>query len=181
MLYITVHSYILFRKGKKAEKLVISGTIPLVAIGIYMFVSGIFGQFTWPLPGVYNTLFYDMYPFIGLLFIGAAISIYLKLKIQYIGFFGFLLGIMAIWYGISGYSLGLTESPIALLGLYLSFGVGGLLGRPVTVMMDRAEAGIKHKSFAWTALIVLFLIILFVGSMLAFYIGASAVPAHLAS
>ncbi len=181
VLYISVHSYILFKRGKRAENLVISGAIPLAALGIYMFVSGIFGQFTWPLTGAYNTLFYDMYPFIGLLFVGAAISIYKKLKIQYIGFFGFLLGIMSIWYGVSGYSLGLTESPIALLGLYLSFGIGGLLGWPVTLMMDRAEAGIKNRSFAWIALIIFFWIILFVGSMLALYIGASAVPAHLAA
>ena len=181
ILYISAHSYILFRKGKKAGELVMSGAIPLAALGAYMFVSGIFGQFTWPLPGVYNMLFYDIYPFIGLLFICAAVSIYRKLKMQYIGFFGFLLGIMSILYGVNGYLLGLTKAPLAFLGLYAAFGMGGLIGWPVTLMMDRAEAGIKNRSLAWIALIVFFWIVLFLGSMLALYIGASAIPAHLAS
>ncbi|HUC38703.1 MAG TPA: DUF981 domain-containing protein [Candidatus Acidoferrum sp.] len=180
ILYISVHSFVLFRKGKKAENIVASGAIPLAALGVYMFLSGLFGQFTWPLSGAYNTLFYDMYPFVGLLFIGAAVSIYKKMKIQYIGFYGLLLGVMSIGYGAYGYALGLTKSPLALLALYVSFGIGGIVGYPVTVMMDRAESGIKNRSPGWIALIVLFWFLLFAGSMLALYIGVSAIPAHLA-
>ena len=180
ILYMTVQSYLLFRKGKRAEEMIKAGTVPLAAIGVYMFLSGLYGQFTWPLPGSYNTLFYDIYPLVGLLFIGAALTIYWKLKIQYIGFFGLLLGVMSIWYGAFGYSIGLTKEPLALLALYLAFGLGGMLGYPVMVMLDRSQAGIRNRSIAWRVLILLFWLILFIGSMLALFIGTSAIPSHLA-
>jgi putative membrane protein len=180
ILYMTVQSYFLFRKGKRAEEIIKAGTIPLAAIGVYMFLSGLYGQFTWPLPGSYNVLFYDIYPLVGLLFIGAAATIYLKMKLQYIGFYGLLLGIMAMWYGAFGYSLKLTTEPLALLGLYTLFGVGGILGYPVMVMLDRAQAGIKNRSYLWYLLIYLFWITLLIGSILALVIGTSAIPSHLA-
>ena len=82
---------------------------------------------------------------------------------------------------MTGYHLGLTAAPIALLGLYLSFGIAGVLGFPVTLIFDKEEALTKKISVGWVVIMLLFCLFLFLGSMLAIYIGVLAVPAHLAS
>lgn len=179
--YITIHSYLLYRKGKKHDTSLRAGAIPLAALGIYAFVSGLFGQFTWPIGGTYSILYYDIYPLIGLLFIGFAWSLSKKQQLQYAGFFGLLLGIMAVYYGYTGYALGLSEAPLAVLGLFSLFGFAGILGYPVTLMLDRAEEGHKNKWLGWTVIIALFWILLALGSLLAIYIAMSALPAHLQS
>ena len=179
--YITIRSYLLFRKGKKNDTSMRSGSIPLAALGIYAFVSGLFGQFTWPLVGSYNILYYDIYPLIGLLFVGFALSLHKKLQLQYAGFFSLLLGIITVYYGYMGYVAGLSEAPLAVLGLFSLFGFAGILGYPVTLMFDRASEGQKNKWIGWQIIIALFWILLVLGSLLAIYIGMAAVPAHLQS
>ncbi len=144
-----------------------------------MFISGMFGQLAWPLSGSYNVLFYDLYPLVGILFIAIGVSVYKKFSMQYTGLLAFLTGVMAILYGINGYILGLTEAPFAMLALYASFGIAGMLGWPVSIMADRNEMGTKSKGSGWTALMILFCIILFLASMLSLYIGVSAIPGHL--
>ncbi len=177
--YVTLHAIILYKKGKKHATAMKSAAVPLALLGFYAIVTGIFGQFAWPLPGAYNILFYDLYPLVGLLFVGFAWSLNSKLKLQYIGLLSLLVGAMTFYYGISGYSLRLTKTPIALLGLYLLFGIAGVFGYPVTLMLDRAEAGIKNRSVWWWVVIAIFLITLVISSLLAIYVGAVSVPAHL--
>lgn len=179
--YIAVDGYLLYRKGKKAESALRSGSLPLAILGVYIFISGMYGQFTWPLPGAYNILYYDIYPLLGLMLMAAAYAIYAKLKMQYIGFFGLLVGVMGGWYGIWGYLLHMSTEPIAVLGLFGSFGLAGIFSYPVMLMFDRYEAGKKNRSTLWAVVVVLFGIFLVLGSVIALYTGFAAVPAHLMS
>ena len=181
LLYIVIHGIFLYRKGKSAEAAISSGAVPLALLGFYAFISSLYGQFTWPLPGSYNILYYDIFVLVGLLFIGGAWSIYKGMKIQYIGFLGFLLGIMSIIYGTNAYSLRLSQSPLGVLGLFLLFGISGILGWPLTIMVDRAEAKVKNKSYAWILLVILFSIFIFLASVVALYTASVALPMHLKS
>ncbi len=181
LVYLTVDSVLLWRAGKNAGQGIAAGQIPLAVIGVYMLVSGMFGQFTWPLPGSYNILFYDIYPIVGLFLIAAAWAVRQRMRLQYIGFFGLMLGLVTAFYGVTGYNLGLTLEPISILALYGLFGVTGVLGYPMTLMFDRSQAKIKNKSVLWVALLVAFVAVTLIASLLAVYIGVSAVPGHLLS
>ncbi len=179
LLYIIIESYLIYRSGKKSTESMRSGFLPLALLGGYIFLTGLYGQFFWPLPGSYNILFYDIYPLVGLIFIGTAWAMRIKSQLRFIGILSLLLGAVAIYYGITGYDLNFTSAPIALLGLYSSFGIVGILGYPVSLMIDRAESGIKNRSIAWVAVIAIFCVFLFLGSALALFIASSAVPQHL--
>ena len=181
ILYITLNSFWSYKQGKKDNLNIPSGFLPLATLGVYIFITGLFGQFTWPLPGNYNILFYDIYPLVGLLFISFAWSLKSGLNLQHVGFFAMMLGMMTIFYGYEGYALGLTTIPIALLGLYTLFGIAGILGYPITVMLDRAKAGVKNKSMLWIILVLAFSAFLILGSLTAIAIAAAAIPEHLAS
>ena len=55
--------HLIYRSSKKKQKdfsaQIKSAIVPLLLIGIYMFVMALWGQLAWPLPGSYNILFYD--------------------------------------------------------------------------------------------------------------------------
>jgi len=57
----TVHSELI-----KYKQAIEAQYLPLLLIGLYMSITGFFGLLVWPLPGSYNILFYDLYPFLGL-------------------------------------------------------------------------------------------------------------------
>jgi putative membrane protein len=158
-----------------------SGQIPLALLGLYILITGLYGQFTWPLPGSYNILYYDIFPFWGLFLLASAWALHSKLKLQFVGLFSLLVGAMAILYGFAAYNLGLSSVPIAVLGLYGLFGLAGIFGYPMTLMFDRAQEKLKHKWFGWKIIVWIFLIALVLASLLAIYIAASAVPVHLKS
>lgn len=177
IFYIALEKFLLFRKGKRLGDYAAAGAVPLAAIGVYMFVSGMFGQAAGPLSGTYNILFYDIYPLVGLLFVSLAVVVWKGVQLHYIGFWAFLTGIMSIAYGINGYLMGMTSAPLALIGIYLPFGAAGILGWPLAVMMDRSS----KRAGALTMLAFgLFCIALLIGSFVALYVGFSAIPAHLA-
>ena len=90
-----------------------------------------------------------------------------------------MIGLVTIYYGIIGYNIGLTSAPIALLGLYSLFGFAGVLSYPMTIMLDRANSGVKNRSVWWVILVVAFLIVITFGSLVSIFIAASAIPAHL--
>ena len=115
----------------------------------------------------------------GLLFISLAWTMRSDLDTQHVGFFGLLIGLVTIYYGIVGYNIGLTTVPIALLGLYSLFGLAGVLSYPMTIMFDRATSGVRNRSVWWVVLVVAFLIAIIFGSLLAVFVAASAIPAHL--
>ncbi len=148
-------------------------------LGLFITVMGIYGEMTWPLPGSYNILFYDPpYTLLGLIIIGMAIAIYMKQKLQYVGIIALFAGLMAIYYGYNAYLDHMTSSPIAMLGLYLAFGIAGVLTFPTTLIYDSLP-GKQNVSKGWTVVLVLFWLALVVASVLAAVTGILAVPQHL--
>ncbi len=178
---MTIRSLFLYKSGNRHYRSLKGGAIILAALGSYIFISGIYGQLFWPLPGSYNILFYDLFPLVGLLFIGLLFSLRSDIDTQNVGLLGLLLGALAIYYGYSGYILKLTSAPLAMFGLYLLFGLAGILSYPVTVMLDRSDFKIKQKWVGWSIITLLFLAVLIMGSLLAIVIGLSAIPVHLSS
>ncbi len=179
--YLVLRGYMSSRRGTRNSNDLKSGVAPIALLGLYMFISGIWGQFAWPLPGSYNILFYDLYTLAGLLVISFAWSLYNDGDLRSTGVFGLLLGLVTIYYGYVGYSLNMTQSPIALLGLYFLFGIAGVLGCPLTLLLNNMRAGIKSKGGVWPALVAVFLIVLVLGSLLSIFIAGSAIPVHLAT
>lgn len=169
--------YSLTGKGKKNYTNIRSGSVILAVLGFYMVVTGLFGQFTWPLPGSYNILYYDIYTLWGLLVVGLAWSLRERMSLRPLGIFAMLLGFMSIYYGIMAYTMGLSQSPIAVLGLYSLFGISGVLVYPLAMVV---EGDVKNNQGIWKAVGIACVAALVLGSLLAILIGASALPSHLA-
>ncbi|MCL5976050.1 MAG: DUF981 domain-containing protein [Candidatus Parvarchaeota archaeon] len=153
------------------------------AIAVFILVMGFYGEMTWNLPGAYNLLFYDPFIMLGIVTLGFVLSVKYNQKLQYVGLIALFMGLVLIEYGISGYNLGYTKSPIALLGLYTAFGIAGIFAYPTTLVMDKYRENGSNKPLnkSWIIYIVIFLVFLTLGSLLAAYTGGAAIPAHLAA
>lgn len=169
------------RKGRNFSVYLRGAGVPLAILGAYMIISGLWGQFVWPLPGSYNTLFYDPFISFGMLLVGFAISVRYKARLEYIGFLGLMVGAMVLIYGLDGYGLGLTSAPLALLGLYFLFGIVGILSFPVALMADEYPSKGRAMWRGWYAILVVFLVVLVLASLLSAYTGTMALSSHLLS
>ena len=181
LLYATISVYNSYRKNRKnISEHLRSLSIPLGMLGVYMIIAGLWGQFNWPLPGSYNTLYYDPLISFGLVIFSFVLAVKYKTKLSYVGFLGFLFGVMAMIYGIEGYNIGLSTEPIALFGLFFLYGAVGILSLPITIMMDRLPGlGGKRHWQGWYVILALFLIVLLLASLLSGFIGTAAIPAYL--
>jgi putative membrane protein len=160
-----------------------SSVYMFAAISVFILVMGFYGEVTWNLPGAYNLLFYDPFIMLGIVSLGFVLSVKYNQKLQYVGLIALFMGLVLIEYGISGYNLGYTNSPLALLGLYTAFGIAGIFAYPTTLVMDKYRENGSNKPLnkGWIIYILIFLVFLTLGSLLAAYIGGAAVPAHLAA
>jgi putative membrane protein len=180
-VYLMSRLYLDYRhKKQRVQERLESASIAILITGVYIFLIALVSQITWFLPGAYNILFYDPFMALGVLMVAFALSARYKYKLQYVGLLGLLFGIMTIWYGVSAYDLGLTSEPLAMLALFVLFGAAGLLSYPITLILDALPGYKKRIWLGWNVILVLFWLFLVVGSLLAAYIGVSAVPAHLA-
>lgn len=182
LLYSTVSIYLSYMESKKTLAGSIKDvTIPLFFIGAYLFIAGLWGGFTWPLPGAYNILFYDPMMAFGIVMLTFATIGRLGGNLEHAGFLGLLSGIMVIIYGIEGYSVGLTKSPIALLAMFFFYGVAGILSYPSAIIGQRSIGSQKDLPTLWFIILILFCLSLLAASALSGYIGFEAVAGHLAS
>ncbi len=154
-------------------------SVPLALIGAYLFVSGLWGQFVWPLPGSYNILFYDPFISFGIILLSFSFVIRFGGRFDYTGILSLLAGVMTIAYGFEGYNLGLSSAPIALLGMYFLFGIAGIFAYPASLILERLPGLQKRVWKGWYVLLAIFFITLFLASGTAGLIGVVAIPAHL--
>ena len=117
---------------------------------------------------------------IGIAITGISIALWFRQNMQYVGIFALFSGLLAIYYGFSAYFIKMTSSPIAMLGLYIGFGLAGVFTYPATLIYDRLPAKSKASN-TYTTLLVLFWIFLLLASLLAIVVGVAAVPQHLLS
>jgi putative membrane protein len=180
-IYMTGTAYLAYRKGEKnIEEIMKPGVMPLGILGGIIVIMGVYGEMTWPLPGSYNILFYDPYLILGLIILMMAIALGLKQKLQYTGIIALFAGAIAIYYGANAYMDKMTSSPIAMLGLYIAFGLTGMFTYPTTLIYDMLP-GKGKVSKGWTVILVLFWIGLIVSAVLAAVTAIEAVPQHLLS
>jgi putative membrane protein len=180
LLYTVISMYLVYRRGnRKYSDYLNSASVPLLLIGLYMIVQALWGQFTWPLPGSYNVLFYDPLLSFGLLLVGFFFAVRYKVRLEYVGFFGLLVGIMVIIYGIQGYNIGLTSQPLAMLGMYILYGLSGLVAYPVALIADRLPGHSKNVWIGWYLFLALFCILLLLAGLLSAGVGYAAVSQHL--
>ncbi len=182
LLYTVTSIYFVYkRKQKNFVEYLKGASVPLALIGAYMLISGLLGQFTWPLPGSYNILFYDPLVSFGIILLSFSLAIKYNVKLEYAGFLALLFGIMLIIYGFEGYNIGLTELPVALLGMYFLYGITGIFAYPVSMIIDRLPGFDRNHSRLWETALAIFWLALFSASLSAVAIGAMAIPAHLLS
>lgn len=180
-IYMTGTAYLAYRKGEKnIEEIMKPGLMPLGILGGIIVVMGVYGEMTWPLPGSYNILFYDPYLILGLIILMMAVALGLKQKLQYTGIIALFAGAIAIYYGANAFLDRMTSNPIAMLGLYIAFGLTGMFTYPTTLIYDMLP-GKGRVSKGWTVILVLFWIGLIASSVLAAVTAIEAVPQHLLS
>ncbi len=181
LLYFLVKLCLTLRsKQKNAQELLNGIALPLGLMGAFITASGLWDALTWPIPGSYNILFYDPYVALGLLLIAFAMGVRYKIKLEYLGFWSLLVGIMTMIYGVNGYSLGMSNSPIALLGLYAFYGIAAMLAWPVTYLLDRLQ-GRSSIGTGWKIVLILFALALIGGTIVAGLLSVAAVGGHLAA
>jgi putative membrane protein len=180
LLYTVISMYLVYRRGgRNYSDYLRSASIPLLLIGIYMVLQGLWGQFTWPLPGSYNVLFYDPMVSFGLLLIGFFAAVKYKVRLEYVGFFGLLVGLLVIVYGIQGYQIGLTQAPLAMLAMFILYGLSGLVAYPVALIADRLPGHKKQVWIGWYVFLGLFCLLMLLAGLLSAGAGFQAVAQHL--
>jgi putative membrane protein len=179
--YLFVDSYLLSKRGKKIGESIRYAAIPIAALGVYLLLTSLFGQFAWPLPGSYNILFFEPLSFAAFLLLAFVWAVRSGSATSPVGLLGLLLGIITIYYGYEGYLLNMTQSPIAMFGMYALLGIAGVFSYPATIALDQLVSGTRRLESKYFILCAIFVVALVLGSLIAIGTGVMAVPAHLAS
>lgn len=180
-LYMTGMAFVEYRRhgAKDVEKVIRPGAYPLGILGLVILIMGFYGEMVWPLPGSYNILFGDPFMLLGIVLTSLAFALVLRQKIQFVGIMAAFSGLIAIYYGINAYNQGMTSSPIAMLGLYIAFGLTGVFTYFATYIYDNFPEREGKPSNMWTVILIIFWIGLIVSAALAAFTAGSAVPQHL--
>lgn len=113
-----------------------SAAAPLGSVGAVATALALWGEVAWPLPGAYNIFFTDIYFLFGATLLVLAISMATSAKLQYAGMFAMVAGAVTLFYGWSGFQLGLTKEPFETFLLYGAFGMTGIVAFPTTLAVD---------------------------------------------
>jgi putative membrane protein len=102
-----------------------------------------------------------------------------KVRLEYVGFFGLLVGLLVIVYGIQGYQIGLTQAPLAMLIMFILYGLSGIIAYPVALIADRLPGLKKQVWIGWYVFLALFCILMLLAGLLSAGAGFQAVSQHL--
>ncbi|HLY77412.1 MAG TPA: DUF981 family protein [Thermoplasmata archaeon] len=128
------------------------GALPAGAVGLTAVALGIWGEIVWPYPAViggYNILFNDMTLLFGVVLISLAAAAYLNARLQYVGIFAFVAGVVTLFYGWTAYGFHYTKEPFDTLLLYGAFGLSGILALPATIVADYYLGTVSRSGTAW--------------------------------
>ena len=170
IIFVGLATYVVYRyfMGKESEDMDKGFSYFLIGTGFYALIYGLFYSMLWPEPegGAYSILFGDPLLLLGLASLIAGYIILKKASLMFAGIMAFFSGFYAIVSGYDGYLDKMTNSPIAMLLLYLGAGISGILVLPLILT--------KNK---WLAILVA--VIMFLTGILAFIIGFPAIGGHL--
>lgn len=138
-------------------------------LGIYSFITGLWGSFTWPLPGPYNIILMDPWPVFGVAMILLGLANVYKLNLRGILYGVSALSLPVIFYGLAIWNYGLTREPLISGLMFVFIGLAALLS-PL-LAFENTKKGAAY----------LFIILLVIGGLIALYIGYHAVFGHIAS
>ncbi len=163
-------------------------------IGGILGAISLWGEMAWPLPGPYNIYFFDPLLMLALVLVGFAIAVWRRLPTHFVGMLSLVIGAGVAYYGARAYLLGLTQDPFETLLLYLGFGAVGILAFPATLYVDWAVQGHTEPGASplasnwvaqyprfWTAIVVLFLLLVILAGFAALAYGFNTVWSHLGS
>lgn len=185
VVYLTGITYLEYRKNgpENVEKTLRLGMFPLGFLGAIITALGFWQEITWPFPAttsLYNIAFGDVYLVFGLILLAVSLTIALRQKLQIVGFFALLGGIMAIYYGAVIYTHGLTKSPLGALALYASFGIAGIFTYPATYAYDAMSEG-KRPGMGYGVTLIIFWLFFIFAAVFAAVVGVPAVISHIES
>jgi len=142
------------RKGRPMDFELSSFLNAVLAPGLVLLIVALKDEFTWPLPGSYNILFYDPLVFLGVSVLAWWLTLRSGQRFLYAGILTAILGLLTIYYGSVGYALGMTQEPAAMFALYALYGLTGFLSLPLGIAIDGYRMpGQRAKWVAWAALI----------------------------
>jgi putative membrane protein len=179
VVYLAIEGYLAYKHKEPLIEKAYAASIPLLIVGLYIFITGLYSQFIWPLPGSYNILFYDIYTLLGVIVLALAFALKYKSELHYIGFIALLFGFFVIYYGYIGYSLGMTSAPLGMLAMYSLFGIGSIASYPLTLAYDKIMEKKKFSNTLDKFFLAVFVLAIIIASLIAFFIVFSAIPIHL--
>ncbi len=156
LTYMGVTAWWWMRKNdaERVRSTLRGGAVPLGVVGFASLIMGFWSEFVWPYPwtprmAAYNVIFGDVTFFFGLVMVAVAITTYFGLRMQYVGVFGFVAGIVTLLYGYTMYMNNFTKDPFGSGLLFAGFGVAGILSLPATVVVDYYFGTAATSPVAW--------------------------------
>ncbi len=170
IFYLTVVSFARYIKPEKVDmyKIVSGGIMPILIIGICMFLISAYIKVTMQMPEPYSYLILNPLMAASIVFMSFALVVWAKQEVHYVGLLALLTGLLTLYYGVAGYQLGITSVPTDFGILYASFGMVGILAFPVSLIMDIMPGMTKRHSRMWGAYLTLFWVFLAIGIATAF-------------
>ncbi len=170
IFYLTVVSFARYIKPEKVDmyKIVSGGIMPILIIGICMFLISAYIKVTMQMPEPYSYLILNPLMAASIVFMSFALVVWAKQEVHYVGLLALLTGLLTLYYGVAGYQLGITSVPTDFGILYASFGMVGILAFPVSLIMDIMPGMTKGHSRMWGAYLTLFWVFLAIGIATAF-------------
>ncbi len=117
--------------------------------GMVGLITGLQLAFTWPLPGSFNVGYGDATTLFGVVFLGAAISLWQGWNLIPVSIYSFFAGIDAIIVGIRLYSLKMGQEPLLAAVGFILAGLGGVGAFPFLQWFK------GNKTVRWIAILVL--------------------------
>ena len=170
IFYLTVVSFARYIKPEKVDmyKIVSGGIMPILIIGICMFLISAYIKVTMQMPEPYSYLILNPLMAASIVFMSFALVVWAKQEVHYVGLLALLTGLLTLYYGVAGYQLGITSVPTDFGILYASFGMVGILAFPVSLIIDIMPGMTKRHSRMWGAYLTLFWVFLAIGIATAF-------------
>lgn len=99
--------------------------------GLIALICGLHMSWNWPLPGSYNVAFGELSVLLGILFLGAGLSLSKGWKLFSVGLYSVFAGIAAVIVGLRIINLKMTQEPL-LSGIgFILAGLSGILILPI--------------------------------------------------
>ena len=117
--------------------------------GIVALIFGAHMAITWPLPGSYNVAFGQMSVLLGVLFLGAGLSLANNWSLFSVATYGFFASIAAVIIGVRIINLKMTQEPLMSGIGFIFTGLSGILILPA----------LKEKKLKWFKVIAAILLI----------------------